>query len=64
MEFYKIENGWMTNCYPDVLMKENRMLLIEIKKVIMIDWYQNSLKIVQCNVKTSSSARIVLGATV
>jgi hypothetical protein len=37
MEFYKIENGWMTNCYPDVLMKENRMLLIEIKKVVMID---------------------------
>ena len=37
MEFYKIENGWMTNCYPDVLMKENRMLLIEIKKVVMMD---------------------------
>ena len=31
MEFYKIENGWMTNCYPDVLMKENRILLGEIK---------------------------------
>jgi len=37
MKFYKIENGWTTNCYPDVLMKENRMLLIEIKKVVMID---------------------------
>ena len=37
MKFYKIENGWMINCYPDVLMKENRMLLIEIKKVVMMD---------------------------
>jgi hypothetical protein len=35
MEFYKIENGWMTNCYPDLLMKENRILLTEIKNKVL-----------------------------
>ena len=34
MEFYKIENGWMTNCYPDLLMKESRILLAEIKNTV------------------------------
>ena len=35
MEFYKIENGWMTNCYPDLLMKGNKILLTEIKNKVL-----------------------------
>jgi len=36
MEFYKVDNGWMTTCYPDLLMKESAVLLSAIKN-IMID---------------------------
>jgi len=33
MKFYKIDNGWMLNCYPDLLMKESRILLAKIKNL-------------------------------
>ena len=33
MEIYKIDNGWMTNCYPDLLMKRSQTLLGEIKNI-------------------------------
>ena len=33
MEFYKIQNGWMTTCYPDIPLKENRTILGEIKNI-------------------------------
>jgi hypothetical protein len=34
MEFYQIKNGWMTNCYPDLPMKESRILLGKIKNIV------------------------------
>ena len=32
MEFYKIENGWMTTCYPENLFLENTLSLLKIIK--------------------------------
>ena len=34
MKFYQIKNGWMTNCYPDLLMKEDIVLLGKIKNIV------------------------------
>ena len=34
MKFYQIKNGWMTNCYPDLLMKEDIALLSKIKNMV------------------------------
>ena len=42
MEFYKIENGWMLNCYPDVLMKESRILLAKIKNLVYDNDFEKS----------------------
>ena len=34
MEFYQIENGWMTNCYPENLFLQNTQSLFNLLKVI------------------------------
>ena len=34
MEFYKIKNGWMTNCYPENVFLIDHHLLIDILKTI------------------------------
>jgi len=34
MEFYKIENGWMTTCYPENLFLQNTKQLFELLKLI------------------------------
>jgi len=34
MEFYKIENGWMTNCYPEnVFLRDNEQLVLFLKAI-------------------------------
>ena len=34
MEFYKIENGWMTNCYPEnVFLRDNEQLVQLLKAI-------------------------------
>ena len=35
MEFYQVDNGWMTTCYPDLLMKESAVLLSAIKNIMI-----------------------------
>jgi len=34
MEIYKIENGWMTNCYPENLFLQNTEQLFKLLKFI------------------------------
>ena len=34
MEFYQIENGWMTNCYPETFFYEDHQGLVNLLKVI------------------------------
>ena len=34
MEFYKVEPGWMTNCYPENLFLENNQTLIDLLRVL------------------------------
>jgi len=34
MEFYKIKNGWMTNCYPENMFLQNSKALFDLLKVI------------------------------
>jgi len=34
MEFYKIENGWMTNCYPENFFLEDHQGLLNLLKTI------------------------------
>jgi len=34
MEFYKIENGWMTNCYPESFFMEDHQGLLNLLKII------------------------------
>jgi hypothetical protein len=34
MEFYQIENGWMTNCYPETFFYEDHQGLVNLLKII------------------------------
>ena len=34
MEFYKIDNGWMTNCYPENVFTNSNLGTYEILKTI------------------------------
>ncbi len=33
MQFYKVDNGWMLNCYPENMVHKNMKLLEAIKKL-------------------------------